>query len=138
MYVKSVPRVRIPPHPSAPLNVTTLGGASLSRANRPLLSVPCPFAGRTPRTSRPAYSSASVSSVVREALTLAVIGLALGTGVALPLTRLLSDLLYEVSPTDPATFIGVGALEAVVAAVAAWFPARRATHIDPATTIRDA
>ena len=68
----------------------------------------------------------------------AVIGVALGTGVALPLTRLLSDLLYEISPTDPVTFVGVGALVAVVAAVAAWFPARRAMRIDPATTIRDA
>ena len=85
-----------------------------------------------------AQASQVTRVVVREALTLAVIGVALGTGVALPLTRLLSGLLYEISPTDPATFVGVGALVAVVAAVAAWFPARRATRIDPATTIRDA
>jgi putative ABC transport system permease protein len=51
---------------------------------------------------------------------------------------LLSGLLYEISPTDPATFVGVGVLVVVVAAVAAWFPARRATRIDPAMTIRDA
>ena len=85
-----------------------------------------------------AQASQVTRVVVREALTLAVIGVALGTGVALPLTRLLSDLLYEISPTDPVTFVGVGALVAVVAAVAAWFPARRAMRIDPATTIRDA
>ena len=49
VYVKSVPRVRIPPHPSAPLNVTTLGGALLFAGNRPLLSVP---AVRGPRPAR--------------------------------------------------------------------------------------
>jgi putative ABC transport system permease protein len=85
-----------------------------------------------------AQASQVTRVVVRDALTLAVIGVALGTSVALPVTRLLSGLLYEISPTDPATFVGVGVLVVVVAAVAAWFPARRATRIDPAMTIRDA
>jgi predicted permease len=76
--------------------------------------------------------------VVREALTLAAVAVVVGTAAALALTRLLGGLLFEVSPTDPATFIAVAMLVTAVAAVAAWVPARRATRIDPATTIRDA
>jgi len=53
------------------------------------------------------------------------------------LTRVLSGLLYEVSPRDPVTLAAVCLLVAVVAMSAAWIPARRATRIDPATTIRD-
>jgi len=84
-----------------------------------------------------AQASQVTKVVVREALALAMIAVAVGTVAALGLTRLLSALLYEVSPTDPPTFIGVGVLVASVAAVAAWLPARRATRIDPATTIRE-
>jgi putative ABC transport system permease protein len=76
--------------------------------------------------------------VVREALTLAAVAVVVGTAAAIPLTRLLAGLLFEVSPTDPATFIAVAVLVAGVAAMAAWVPARRATRIDPAATIRDA
>jgi ABC-type antimicrobial peptide transport system permease subunit len=78
------------------------------------------------------------SVVVREALVLAAIAVAIGSVAALALTRLLWDLLFEVSPTDPATFVTVAALVAVVAGLASWVPARRATRIDPASTIRDA
>jgi hypothetical protein len=59
-------------------------------------------------------------------------------GEALSITRLLADLLFGVSPTDPATFAAVAVLVAGVAAAASWLPARRATRIDPATTIREA
>ena len=76
--------------------------------------------------------------VVREALALAGIGLVVGLAAALGLTRVLAGLLYEVSPRDPVTFAAVALLVAVVAMAAAWVPARRATRIDPATTIRDA
>lgn len=85
-----------------------------------------------------ARSGQVTSVVVREALTLAAIAVAVGTAAALALTRLLSGLLYEVSPSDPVTFVVVGSIVAIVAAVAAWVPARRATRIDPATTIREA
>jgi predicted permease len=76
--------------------------------------------------------------VVRQALALAAAAIVLGTLGALAATRLLHDLLYETSPDDPATFVVVAALVAVVAVVAAWIPARRATRIDPAATIREA
>jgi ABC-type antimicrobial peptide transport system permease subunit len=76
--------------------------------------------------------------VVGEALALAGIAVIIGTAAAFASTRLLSGLLFEVSPTDPATFTTVALLIAAVAAIAAWIPARRATRVDPATTIRDA
>lgn len=75
--------------------------------------------------------------VVGEALGLAALAILAGTAAGLALTRLLSPLLYEVSPADPATFVGVATLVAVVASGAAWIPARRATRIDPAITIRE-
>jgi predicted permease len=76
--------------------------------------------------------------VVREALALAAVAIVVGTAGALALTRLLSGLLYEVSPRDPLTLGAVAGIVAIVAAVAAWVPARRATRIDPAATIREA
>ena len=84
-----------------------------------------------------AQASQVTSVIVREALTLAAVAVGIGTVAALALTRTIAALLYEVSPTDPATFVGVGVLVGVVAVLAAWFPARRATRIDPATTIRE-
>ena len=75
--------------------------------------------------------------VVREALALAGVALLVGLAASLGLTRVLAGLLYEVSPRDPVTLAAVSLLVAVVAMAAAWIPARRATYIDPATTIRD-
>ena len=85
-----------------------------------------------------ARASQVTGVVVREALTLAALAVAIGLVAALALTRLLAALLFEVSPTDPATFASVALLVAGVAAAASWVPARRATRIDPAATIRDA
>ena len=75
---------------------------------------------------------------MREALLLALVAVAIGGAGALVVTRLISDLLYETSPTDPATLVAVATLVTIVAAAAAWIPARRATRIDPAITIREA
>jgi len=85
-----------------------------------------------------ARASQVTGVVVREALALAAIALIVGITAALGLTRLLSGLLYEVSPRDPVTFAAVAFVVATVAVAAAWLPARRATRIDPAMTIRDA
>ena len=68
---------------------------------------------------------------------LAALAIAVGMVAALGLTKLLGSLLYEVSPTDPLTFGAVAVIVATVAWAAAWVPARRATRIDPAITIRD-
>jgi putative ABC transport system permease protein len=67
-------------------------------------------------------------------LTLA--GLGVGLVLALVITRLMSTLLYAVSPQDPMTIIGVALLLSVVALLASWLPARRATRVDPMVALR--
>jgi ABC-type lipoprotein release transport system permease subunit len=79
-----------------------------------------------------------VRVVLWHAVTLALLGVLLGGVAALGLTRWLSGLLYEVSPRDPLTFAVVAALLPLVAALAAWIPARRALRIDPMTVMREA
>jgi len=74
--------------------------------------------------------------VLGEGLVVIVIGLAIGLGASLALTRFLSGLLFGVSPTDPVTFAGVAALLALVALVACYVPARRAMRVDPMVAVR--
>jgi len=74
--------------------------------------------------------------VVRQAMILAVIGIAIGVGAAYGLTRLMASMLFEVKPTDPAVFTSVAALLAAVAFIASYLPARRALRVDPADALR--
>jgi putative ABC transport system permease protein len=85
-----------------------------------------------------AGTSEVMGAVLRQALALTALGVVIGTGGALALTRLLGALLYEVSPTDPATYVAVAVLLTLVAALAAWMPAWRATRIDPLVVLREA
>jgi ABC-type antimicrobial peptide transport system permease subunit len=78
-----------------------------------------------------------MGAVLGQALALTALGVAIGTAGALALTRLLDALLYEVSPTDPTTYVAVAVLLALVAALAAWMPAWRATRIDPLAVLRE-
>jgi putative ABC transport system permease protein len=77
-----------------------------------------------------------IAMVVRRTLALVVPGLVIGIACALGLTRTLSRFLFEIKPTDPATLVAVPVLLTVVALVAAWAPARRASKIDPMLTLR--
>ena len=74
--------------------------------------------------------------IVGQALALGLIGVAAGLVAAALLTRLMRDLLFEISPTDPVTFVVVGALLVVATIAASAIPARRATRIDPVTALR--
>jgi predicted permease len=69
--------------------------------------------------------------VLRESMTVVLVGVLLGFIAALTVTRLLAGFLYGVSPTDPASFILIGVLLAVVSIVASLVPARRAARINP-------
>ena len=74
--------------------------------------------------------------VLREALRLTALGVALGLVGAFVATRVLRSLLFEVKPTDPATFICLSLLLTFVALVASYIPARRATKVDPLVALR--
>jgi putative ABC transport system permease protein len=74
--------------------------------------------------------------VLAGGLTLVAIGVVVGVGAALALTRYLGTLVFGVSPTDPATFAAAAALLTFVALLAHWVPVRRALRIDPASALR--
>jgi putative ABC transport system permease protein len=67
----------------------------------------------------------------------AAVGLIVGLIASLGATRVLSNLLFGISPTDPATFAGVFALLAAVTVIASYVPARRAASVDPLLVLRD-
>jgi putative ABC transport system permease protein len=74
--------------------------------------------------------------VIRQGMLLALIGVGLGLAGALALTRVMSGLLFNMSATDPATFVGVALLLVAVALIASYIPARRATKVDPLQSLR--
>jgi predicted permease len=77
-----------------------------------------------------------VGLVLKQALILTVTGCAIGLGVALALSRIAASLLYGVSPTDTATFLGVPVLLLLIALLACLAPARRAASVDPIHALR--
>ena len=83
-----------------------------------------------------AQSADVLKLVVGQGLKLTLIGAALGLAGAFAVTRLMSSLLFGVSATDPATFVFIAALLTLVALLACYLPARRATRISPVTALR--
>jgi putative ABC transport system permease protein len=77
-----------------------------------------------------------VALVIRQAISVSIVGVILGVGAALGLTRFLRDLLFQVGPTDPVTFLAISVLFVIVALVASYLPAWRAAKVDPMVALR--
>ncbi len=77
-----------------------------------------------------------LSMILKQGMILALTGLGIGLAVSFAVTRFLSGMLYDVSTTDPVTFAGLSLLLALVAGVACYVPARRATKVDPIVALK--
>jgi hypothetical protein len=74
--------------------------------------------------------------LIRQGMKLVCIGMALGVAASLALTRMMKNLLFSVSATDPLTFVVIVSLLTFVALLACWVPARRAMRVDPLVALR--
>ena len=83
-----------------------------------------------------AEEGAVMGMILKQGLSLTGIGLVVGLVGAYAGTRILTGFLYEVSPTDPMTFVVVAGIILLVAVLAAFFPARRASGINPLEALR--
>jgi putative ABC transport system permease protein len=83
-----------------------------------------------------ARASSVIGLVLRDGARLAAIGIVAGVGGALALSGTIRGLLFEVAPTDPATFAAAPLLLGTIALLACAIPAWRATRVDPNTTLR--
>jgi len=95
---------------------------------------------RTPelgmRMALGARSEDVTGMVLRQGLVLSLVGLTIGLALALSLTRVMTSLLFDISPRDPVTFTVVPVVLVVVALLASYVPARRAARVDPMVALR--
>jgi putative ABC transport system permease protein len=77
-----------------------------------------------------------IKLILRNGMFLVVLGLTIGLAGAFALTRLMTTLLFEVSPADPITFVAVAVCVIVAALLACYIPARRAAKVDPLIALR--
>jgi putative ABC transport system permease protein len=84
-----------------------------------------------------AQRSSILGMILRQGMALAAAGLGVGMAAAMASTRLISGLLFGVTPTDPVTFAAVAVILFGVAGCATLLPAVRATQVDPLTALRD-
>src|SRR5262249_18416857 len=75
--------------------------------------------------------------VLGRGLVLVIVGILIGTAAALSVSRVVANLLFNVSPSDPVTFVGVPLLLGAMTLAASYVPAYRATRIDPAVALRE-
>jgi ABC-type antimicrobial peptide transport system permease subunit len=75
--------------------------------------------------------------IVGNGLRLSVAGILLGVAAAFGVTRLMTSMLVNIKPSDPATFGFMAALFLAIAFFASWLPARRASRLDPTTALRE-
>ena len=74
--------------------------------------------------------------ILRQGLGVILIGIFIGLAAAFALMRVMKSLLFGVSATDPVTFVGITLLLLIVALIACYIPARRATKVDPLVALR--
>jgi putative ABC transport system permease protein len=84
-----------------------------------------------------ATSSDILKTFVRPVIVFTVFGILWGQAGIFLFTRFLSSLLFGITPTDPLTLVIISILMIVVAAIASFIPARKATQLDPAKVLRD-
>ena len=75
--------------------------------------------------------------ILGQGMRVSALGIVIGLAIALGLTRWLRSLLFEVSATDPITFVLVAMMVSLVALIACYLPARRATRVDPLVALKD-
>ena len=88
------------------------------------------------RTALGASRADILTLVVRQAMTLTAVGVAIGLAAASVTTRTMTAMLFGMSPLDPITYASVVVLLTAVSAMASGVPASRALRVDPATTLR--